>query len=130
MPERAARASAERRATEASRGPTRPVLVKSERYIADGPRGKDRLRVVERPRLVERPRDLASPRATKGSGEPGRRTVVIRGQVSDRYSPRRRSQPNGGVVAGYYRPRPDRAAKWAVLLGFLLVLVALLSAHL
>ena len=124
MPERSARASAERRATEASRGPMRPVLVKSQGNVADGPRGTERLRVVERPL------NPSSPRAPKGSGEPGRRTVVIRGQVADRYSPRRRSQPNGGVVAGYYRPRPDRAAKWAVLLGFLLVLVALLSAHL
>ena len=105
-------------------GPMRPALVKSERYLANGPRGTDRLPVVERPR------GQANPRVAKGSGEPGRRTVVIRGQVADRYSPRRRSQPNGGAVAGYYRPRPDRAAKWAVLLGFLLVLVALLSAHL
>ena len=123
MPERAARASAQRRATEASGGPMRPVLVKSEGYAANGPRRTDSLRVVG-------PRNPASPRGAKGSGEPGRRTVVIRGQVADRYSPGRRSQRNGGVVAGYYRPRPDRAAKWAVLLGFLLVLVALLSAHL
>jgi hypothetical protein len=56
--------------------------------------------------------------------------VVIRGQVADRYSPRGRPQRSGGVAAGYYRPRPERAAKWAVLLGFLLVIVALLSAHL
>jgi hypothetical protein len=124
MPERAARASAERRATQASRGPTRPVLVKSEGYIADRPRATDSLRVGERPRIPP------SPRAAKGSGEPGRRTVVIRGQVADRYTPRPRSQRDGGVLAGYYRPGPDRAAKWAVLLGFLLVLVALLSAHL
>ena len=58
-----------------------------------------------------------------------RRTVVIRGQVADRYSPPQRSQ-RSSAFASYYRPRPERAAKWAVLLGFLLVVVALLSAHL
>jgi hypothetical protein len=60
---------------------------------------------------------------------PTRRTVVIRGRVADRYSPPRRSE-RSSAVAGYYRPRPERAAKWAVLLGFLLVVVALLSANL
>jgi hypothetical protein len=56
--------------------------------------------------------------------------VVIRGHVADRYSSRRRAVRSGATAAGYYRPRPERAAKWAVLLGFLLVIVALASAHL
>ena len=77
-----------------------------------------------------KPRDVAGARGSMNlTNSSPRRTVVIRGQVADRYSPPRRPQRNG-ALAGYYRPRPERAAKWAVLLGFLLVVVALLSAHL
>jgi hypothetical protein len=76
------------------------------------------------------PRDAPGARRSMNvTNSSTRRTVVIRGQVADRYSPSRRPQ-RSGAIAGYYRPRPERAAKWAVLLGFLLVVVALLSAHL
>ena len=56
-----------------------------------------------------------------------RRTVVIRGQVVERYSPRRSSErrPRSSRVSS----RPDRIALWAVLLGVLLVLVAATSSH-
>lgn len=58
-----------------------------------------------------------------------RRTVVIRGQVADRYgprpAPRRRASPYGRVQV-----RPERAALWAVLLGFALVLAVIASARL
>ncbi len=76
------------------------------------------------------PRDAAAARVSPNvTSSSARRTVVIRGQVVDRYGPPRRSE-RSSPLAGYYRPRPERAAKWAVLLGFLLVVVALLSAHL
>jgi hypothetical protein len=59
---------------------------------------------------------------------PARRTVTIRGQVADRYSPASRRRPD---VPRHARPgfRPDRVAMWAVLLGLILVLVAATSAH-
>jgi hypothetical protein len=67
-----------------------------------------------------------------GAGVPGRRTVTIRGQAPERYPARR--------ADGSRRPRPerrheragfraDRAALWAVLLGVMLILVAVTSAH-
>ena len=58
-----------------------------------------------------------------------RRTVVIRGQVADRYSPRGRPSRSTGGSHRRMAMRPERAALWAVLLGFALVLAALLSAH-
>jgi hypothetical protein len=39
---------------------------------------------------------------------------------------RRRPRPRPAQLVG---PRPDRIASWAVALGFLLVLAAILSAH-
>jgi hypothetical protein len=131
MPERAARASAERRATGNSRRPPRPVLVASDGEMtraavrgAGGAAPRD-----QSPTGARGPAQRSAALAVSGNGVPGRRTVVIRGQVADRYEPRRRSQRSGGATARYYRPGPDRAAKWAVLLGFLLVIVALASAH-
>jgi len=41
-------------------------------------------------------------------------------------SGRRRPRPRPAELVG---PRPDRIASWAVALGFLLVLAAILSAH-
>jgi hypothetical protein len=141
MPERAARASAEGRATATTRRPPRPVLVKTEGDEARAERaaaGRERVatqverRASTRERVAPRaaPRERSSAWEANGTGLPGRRTVVIRGQVADRHSPRRRPERGGAVATGYYRPRPERAAKWAVLLGFLLVIVALASAHL
>jgi hypothetical protein len=72
-------------------------------------------------------RDEWSPSA----GVPGRRTVTIRGQVPDhryvtpsqssRRRPERRYERSGF--------RPDRTALWAVLLGLMLILAAVTSAH-
>ena len=69
--------------------------------------------------------------------EPGtRRTVVIRGQVVERYSPRREPAHAARTAArqrarGSQRTssRPDRIAMWAVLLGVLLLLAAATSSH-
>src|SRR5206468_8516596 len=67
---------------------------------------------------------------TPSGGVAGRRTVTIRGQVADRYV--------GAGTTGRRRPerryersgfRPDRAALWAVVLGLLLILAAVTSAH-
>ncbi len=75
-------------------------------------------------RNARRDRD---PRAGDADPPPAeRRTIVIRGQVGDRYAaPRRRA----GTSGAYGRIRPERAALWAVLLGVALVVAALASAH-
>jgi hypothetical protein len=73
-----------------------------------------------------------SPKGPMGAGVPGRRTVTIRGQAPERYPARRadgsrRPRPERRHErAGF---RPDRAALWAVLLGVMLILVAVTSAH-
>lgn len=64
-------------------------------------------------------------------GVPGRRTVTIRGQGAERnlaWAEGSRTRPQRRA---YERPgfRPDRVAMWAVLLGILLVVVAIASAH-
>lgn len=74
----------------------------------------------------------ASPKSPMGAGVPGRRTVTIRGQGAERYPQRRadgsrRPRPERRHErAGF---RPDRAALWAFLLGVMLIMVAVASAH-
>lgn len=68
--------------------------------------------------------------ASSGAG-PARRTVIIRGRGAEVHPPRpdasrRRPQRRAYERAGF---RPDRVAMWAVVLGFVLVLAAILSAH-
>ncbi len=62
-----------------------------------------------------------------------RRTVVIRGQVVDRYSPSRtpeqRARAANRARRQASRARPDRIAMWAVLLGVVLLLAAATSSH-
>jgi hypothetical protein len=69
--------------------------------------------------------------AGDGAGVPGRRTVTIRGRGAERYSGRyadgsRRRPERRHEREGF---RPDRAALWAFLLGVMLILVAVTSAH-
>ena len=65
-----------------------------------------------------------------GHGVAGRRTVTIHGRPADRYRPttaqRRRPARRPHEREGF---RPDRVAMWAVMLGFVLVLVAATSSH-
>jgi hypothetical protein len=75
--------------------------------------------------------DTVAPAAWSPSGGvPGRRTVTIRGQVADRYAtprPSSRRRPERRYERSGFRP--DRAALWAVLLGVMLILAAVTSAH-
>ncbi len=74
-------------------------------------------------------RPSGAPPAPSG-GVPGRRTVTIRGQVADRYAtprPSSRRRPQRRYERSGFRP--DRAAMWAVLLGVMLILAAVTSAH-
>jgi hypothetical protein len=117
----------------------------------DGGRAGEGRHVVEGPRPIERPapataaaqpasaappvRALASTAQPvthqAGTAVPGRRTVTIQGRGAERNLPwpdasRRRPQRRMHERAGF---RPDRVAMWAVMLGILLVLIAVLSAH-
>ena len=77
------------------------------------------------------PDAAASHEWSPSGGVPGRRTVTIRGHVPDhryvtpsqsaRRRPERRYERSGF--------RPDRTALWAVLLGLMLILAAVTSAH-
>jgi hypothetical protein len=78
----------------------------------------DRLTPAARPASADRP--------APGNGIPGRRTVTIQGRGAERYTPKRRPVRRAHERAGF---KPDRTAMWAVLLGFLLVLVAATSSH-
>jgi hypothetical protein len=57
-----------------------------------------------------------------------RRTVVIRGRGAEPAYVARRSRPPR-TVSERLGPRPDRVAAWAVALGMLLILIAILTAH-
>jgi len=64
-------------------------------------------------------------------GVPGRRTITIRGRGTERPAPRRPESLRRRPERRYERAgfRADRAAMWAVLLGVMLILVAVTSAH-
>jgi hypothetical protein len=66
-----------------------------------------------------------------GGGVPGRRTVTIRGHGAERNLPWPEASRRRPPQRAYERPgfKPDRVAMWAVLLGILLVIVAIASAH-
>ena len=102
---------------------------------------------LEPPRLVSAPAPLfadaplAAPTPAPGRAAsavepsvgvtPTRRTVKIQGRGAERNLPlpdssRRRPQRRAYERTGF---RPDRLAMWAVMLGFLLVLIAIVSAH-
>ncbi len=74
-------------------------------------------------RLAESPYDTPPPE--------GRRTVRIQGRGADRYHPSGfdRARPSSSSMSGRMTSSPDRLAMWATLLGFVLVLVAVLSTH-
>ena len=74
---------------------------------------------------------VAASASSVPGGVAGRRTVTIRGQVPDhRYvTPRQgsRRRPERRYERSGFRP--DRTALWAVLLGVMLILAAVTSAH-
>ena len=122
MSEQAARSTAGSRAVKA-RGQDRNL-----RQVADvAPAGLAN-------RAATRQRNLrAVPGSSPGAERAGtaavpRRTVVIRGQVADRYATH--ATVSHRISRSYgLRMRPDRAALWAVLLGLALVIAALASAN-
>jgi hypothetical protein len=67
--------------------------------------------------------------------EAGRRTVLITGHGEEGYTTRNGTRPSSAQRYQHLKPyeragfRPDRVAMWAVLLGVLLMLAAVASAH-
>ncbi len=84
-----------------------------------------------RPRVDRDDRGRVPSPDRRAEGVPGRRTVTITGRGAERYVPRRRSDSRRPRQRRYERAgfKPDRAALWAVLLGLLLMLAAVTSAH-
>jgi hypothetical protein len=80
---------------------------------------------------VERP-VRAAPAPTDPAPLPARRTVTIKGRGAERHlpwpgeAPRRRPPRAAYERHGF---KPDRMAMWAMVLGLLLVLIAVISAH-
>jgi hypothetical protein len=73
-------------------------------------------------------RGAGAPPARRGEREvrPGRRLMLVQPSATPARDSRRRPRL---PVTHRVGPRPDRIAAWAVVLGFLLVVVAMLSAH-
>ena len=81
-------------------------------------------------RIAVDARMTATPTNRRGVREirPGRRLILVESDASAarEAQARRRTRPRSPRGLG---PHPDRIAAWAVLLGFMLVLAAVLSAH-
>jgi hypothetical protein len=85
-------------------------------------------------RLAEAPAEPAVTAASTAPPAPAaRRTVRIQGRGADPYrsdpSGRTRAPHRASPVSRSVGASPDRLAMWAAMLGFLLVLVAILSSH-
>ena len=89
---------------------------------------------IERRRARERrePRSAAGGATTLGRGvreiRPGRRLVLVPSQAPPAQQQRGRRRPRSRAIHSV-GSHPDRIAAWAVALGFMLVLAAILSAH-
>jgi hypothetical protein len=76
---------------------------------------------------VAEPEPTAAPEAVPAAT---RRTVVIRGRGAEAALPAaRRERRPPRTVGERLGPRPDRVAAWAVALGVLLILIAILTSH-
>jgi hypothetical protein len=113
--------------------PSRPaaVALPAEPAARPDPAGTSGATLPARPVAPAAPRTAAVATRQPGAGVAGRRTVTIRGRGAERNLPwpdatRRRPPRRAYERAGF---KPDRVAMWAVFLGLLLVLVAVMSAH-
>jgi hypothetical protein len=122
MPEQAARSTAGSRAIKA-RAEDRNL-----RQTADGRPAGEAGRATPRQRNLRVVPDSPPGSDRAGTAAVARRTVVIRGQVADRYATHASVSYRSSRSYGL-RMRPDRAALWAVLLGLALVIAALASAN-
>jgi hypothetical protein len=114
--------------------PSEPTEGRRARFDGDDPfdaaedelwGGAAALRASEVPRG---PTSAPEPPLVSG-GVAGRRTVTIRGQAAERHPAAASSRRSPERVHERIGFNPDRVAMWAVLLGMLLILVAVTSAH-
>jgi hypothetical protein len=123
----------------ARREPARGARERRLRTVEGGqrlaaPPPEDGLAATTRPRSSAEGEPRSSVQAVPERIDPvpaARRTIKIQGRGAERNmtwpdASRRRPPRRAYERAGF---RPDRLAKWAVLLGFLLVLVAVASGH-
>lgn len=109
-----------------------PRAAEAREWWADVEDVRERIeRRRERERRARSVRPTAVPPAQRGVREirPGRRLVVVSDTPTVALLPRDARRRPRRRVAQVVGPRPDRVAAWAVALGFLLVLAAILSAH-
>lgn len=122
MSEQAARSTAGSRAI-APRAHDRNL-----RQAADVDPARQGARATPRQRNLRAVPDHSPGSESAGMAAPPRRTIVIRGQVADRYTAH--SFGSHRISRSYgLQLRPERAALWAVLLGLALVIAALASAQ-
>ena len=123
-------------AARADEAPQRETRASEPSSTADVPSALDPL-APDAPTLVleleeqggARPPAVEAPRAELGAlplAGQGRRTVVIRGRGGEPARTRRRPPRSMGERVG---PRPERLAAYAVALGVLLILIAVLTAQ-
>jgi hypothetical protein len=117
------------RAAAPARPASRPAATQASRPAATQG-SRPAAPVAPRPARTAAPSTASAPHQP-GTALAGRRTVTIRGYGAERNLPwpdhsRRRPARRPYERAGF---KPDRVALWAVFLGILLVLVAVLSAH-
>jgi hypothetical protein len=82
--------------------------------------------VIEREPEPEREPDMPDQRPAPRTATDGRRTIVIGGHPDRLPLPRNRPPRTAVDRIG---PRPDRIVAYAVALGFLLILIAILTSH-
>jgi hypothetical protein len=104
-----------RRAHDALWGGDEPFADPAAEVVADAP-------VEDDPVPAEEARTADAVRG----GVEGRRTVKIGGRPGEHYRPSERRRPPR-TVHERLGPRPDRIAAWACALGFLLILIAILT---
>jgi hypothetical protein len=104
-----------RRAHDALWGGDEPFADPAAEVVADAP-VEDQVPEEEEARTGD---------AVRGGVE-GRRTVKIGGRPGEHYRPSERRRPPR-TVHERLGPRPDRIAAWACALGFLLILIAILT---
>jgi hypothetical protein len=112
-------------AREVPRPPASPSTLEAQESVtaaAEAP-------IAAQPMSPARPVGTGAP--ARPEAAPARRTVKIQGRGAERNLPLPDSSRRRPTRRPYERTgfRPDRVAMWAVMLGFLLVLVAIVSAH-
>lgn len=129
------RVPARRRAAQTAISPVRAATVSQLASSATSPVRASRPSlelppVQEAGSREEAPRLRLADSSYDVSSQEGRRTIRIEGRGADRYysSTFDRARPTSSLSTRM-TASPDRLAMWAMLLGFLLVLVAVLSTH-